>query len=281
MSLEKKTYNVNEHKECNYMHIPTINLVQWDAHTDIIPIIALSSSFSSRFNKISTKFIVVESSTILFPFRYSMKIFERQVSISFLKSLHCLSSPCKSNGSKNGMRSLMLGLLNSPATFEMELKNSTIFFPRKPSNFSQRFPNNIRQMLLVVSWRRIGLTSTSFPSWECVMMLSTIYATSSWRPSSKLLSLSFVRSFVVQILRSRRQRSPYGVKIMSFQSKLICLAPIDKGLDAKSTSWFFNTSMAISAFEITIWFKHPKRKYIIGPYFCASSSKEQWRGLLK
>ncbi len=268
-------------RNVNYMHIPTINLVQWDAHTSIIPIIALSSSFSSRFNKLSTKFVVVKSSTILFPFWYSMKIFGRQLSISVLMSLNCLSSPCKSNGFKIGMTSLMFGLLTSFATFATELKNSTIFFPRKPSNFSQRFPNNIRQMILVVSWRRIGFISTSFPSWECAMMFSTIYATSSWRPSSKLLSLAFVKSFVVQILRSRRQWSPYGVKTMSFQSKLTCLPPTDKGLDAKSTSWFFNTSMAISAFEITIWFKHPKRKYIIGPYFFASSSKEQWRGLLK
>ncbi len=122
-----------------YMHIPTINLVQWDAHTPITPIIALSSSFSSRFNKSSTKFVVVKSSTILFPFRYSMMIFERQLSISFLMSLNRLSSPCKSNGFKIGMTSLMLGSLNSLATFEMELKNSTIFSPRKPSNFSHVF----------------------------------------------------------------------------------------------------------------------------------------------
>jgi hypothetical protein len=35
------------------------------------------------------------------------------------------------------------------------------------------------------------------------------------------------------------------------------------------------------AFEITMWFKYPKCKYIIGPYFFASSSMEWWGSLFK
>jgi hypothetical protein len=130
MSLEKNRGHLMSMniRSVNYMHIIKLNIVRWYAHTPIIPIIAWSSSFSSRFNKISTKFVVVKLSTILFPFQHSMKMFKRQFSISFLMSFNCLSSPCKSNGFKIGMRSLMLGLATSTPMFEMELKNLTILF---------------------------------------------------------------------------------------------------------------------------------------------------------
>jgi hypothetical protein len=46
--------------------------------------------------------------------------------------------------------------------------------------------------------------------------------------------------------------SPYGENIISEYSKVKYLPMIEKGLDAKSASWIFNTSKAISAFEITM-----------------------------
>jgi hypothetical protein len=62
------------------------------------------------------------------------------------------------------------------------------------------------------------------------------------------------------------------------------LMAITKGLDVNFASWTFNTSMAISPFEIMMCNTSPKCKYMIGPHLqrqhvgiCSCNIKiQQW-----
>ncbi len=220
---------------------------------------------------------MLELSTTLFPFQYSFKILERQLSIWLFAHFMCRSIHCKSNNFNIGTRSLMLNVFIIFYISKVEAKKSLKSCLKIPFDFSQHVPNNMWQIILLVSRWKIGLISTRFLPWMCSTMFITIYAMSSWHSSLKLFSLVYVKSFVLHILWSRHQWSPYGDKAMLDQSKLAYFPTIVQSLDAKSTSWIFNTSMAISTFEITMWSIYPKCKYIIGPYFFASSFME-WCG---
>jgi hypothetical protein len=146
------------------------------------------------------------------------------------------------------MSSLTLKLDNTCIIYKAQFKKSSKLVLKMPFEFSWRVPNNIWQMLFMISLWKICLISTSFPSSLCLTTFYTIYAISFWHLGSKLLSLVFVKSFVMHILWSRCQWSPYGAKTMSNQSKHAYFLASIWGLDTKSTWRIFNTSMAILAF---------------------------------